>query len=222
MLEQKTKFHWLEIKEVPALPGVYAWYYEHRISDLDIAKLEQDLAESTIDLVNSRKLVKDFIKQNILTFFQEEPYYVSLTGQLKPKYEGRIQNILQITEGLTKRIIKNPSRLKILQKILSESVPEFASPIYIGMAKNLSIRLWNHKKLIVDYSENKKKLIGIEELSEEDISDHNFAKEVKKRRFRLNQLSVRIKPIDSKFDTNAFLDAENILNRINYPLCGRN
>ena len=122
------------------------------------------------------------------------------------------------------RFANEPLRLKALASLLRAATPVFASPIYIGSSKSLRRRLLNHTKLINRYRE------GLLNLSPEEIekldatenkADHSFAREAGLiRRFDPNDLWVYT------FDTNMAdeytFDIENILNRINFPLCGRN
>ena len=113
-----------------------------------------------------------------------------------------------------------PDRLWAFKTILEEAVLEFASPIYIGMAVNLQTRVLRHKHLIQKYKRGSAFDLDEGELSEEETSDRSFAREVVRRGFSLSRLIVSVRVIESSL--NVQLDAENILNRINFPLCGRN
>ena len=51
--------------------------------------------------------------------------------------------------------------------------------------------------------------------------DHKFAHEVIiQRKLNINDLEVHIMKLE--VEENIQVDVENILNRLNYPLCGRN
>lgn len=103
---------------------------------------------------------------------------------------------------------------------MEEAVPEFASPVYIGMAISLKARLLGHKSLIQRYMAAAGRNVCDEFPSPSESNDHSFAREVVRRGFSINGLAVAVRVIDAAEAVH--VDAENILNRINYPLCGRN
>ncbi|MER9700761.1 hypothetical protein [Mesorhizobium sp. M0146] len=113
------------------------------------------------------------------------------------------------------RIVEEPARLATIRQVLEASAPHFASPIYIGMSEKLRLRLKRHKALIEKYGE----LPDIA-LSEEEQRDQSFAREVRARNIPPSRLFVVATVISGPPGT--YVDIENILNRIHYPLLGRN
>ena len=95
------------------------------------------------------------------------------------------------------------------------SAPMFASPLYMGMAGDLRSRLATHKALIERY----RRLYRQEGEPARD-SDSGFAWQVAKRRIPPDRLIVFT--CTTAADNNIAVDIENILNRIYYPILGRN
>lgn len=220
MRQERKLFSWLEINSVPRAPGIYAWYYRHLLTDHDIDRLTSDLLAAGSDQDRAERLVKEFLSTFLFDVFREEPYQVSMVGPLKPSYQGPVPHLMSITDGLVRRIASDPGRLKDLKKVLEGAVPEFASPIYIGMSDDLRGRVGQHKRLIQKYKAGERFDLGEGLTTEEETADHSFAREVVRRGFSLARLAVAVRVIDAP--ANIHLDAENILNRINFPLCGRN
>lgn len=220
MLADKKLYSWSQIEDIPAGAGIYAWYYKHTLTDFDIDKLVGDLAAAEAASPEAPALVRRFLETHLFEAFVEEPYNVSITGPLKPEYDGQIHNVANISPGLVERIVADPGRLKTLKKVLEGAVPEFASPIYIGMSDGLNGRLRRHKRLIEFYKKAGGQAVGENPATPAEKADHSFARQVARRGFVTNRLVVSVRLIDATGDVH--LDAENILNRINYPLCGRN
>jgi hypothetical protein len=213
------RFH--NVMKAPSGPGVYAWYYKPCLAEADIQKATSEIAKASPK--ERLHLVKEFLNKYVFGSFAEMPYDVQITGQLKPKYEGKVGHVPQISESLLQRISNEPSRLEVLAKVLSKSMPNFLSPIYIGSALILRKRLEDHCKLIRKYRDGA--LLYDHDLrsrlDESSCRDHSFAHEVAiTRRFDPNNLWVYVLEIDDG-ETNA-IDLENVLNRISFPLCGRN
>jgi hypothetical protein len=223
------RYRWSEITTIPLKPGVYAWYYLPEITDYDlhhtIEKLRAFKENNEVD--SASELIKHFLYQNIFSYFQEDPYNAFLTGALKPQYEGKLEHKPSISQSLIDRIVENPERLATVKKILEVSAPDFASPLYIGMSNKLGKRLKTHKKLIEKYrsenlSENRQQELNYVKTKENKESyDKSFALEVCRRNIPPSRLFVIINILDEDIEKN-YLDIENILNRIHYPLLGRN
>lgn len=222
MQPERKLYSWIDVGKVPAKTGIYAWYYRHLLADHDIMTLTANLAAAKGDEECKNDLVRAFLRLFLFDLFQEEPYQVALRGPLKPTYIGPVPHVVTITEGLVRRIATEPDRLWVLKKVLDEAIPDFASPIYIGMSVDLNGRVGTHKRLIQDYKRGATFDIGEAGISEEEIADHSFAREVVRRGFSPNRLVVSVRVIESSAAENVHLDAENVLNRINFPLCGRN
>lgn len=210
-------YSWHEIGDVPAQPGVYAWYYTPEITAFDLDRIEAEVtALKAADATCAAKdAVRAFLDQNVFSYFREQPYAAQLRGPLKPRYEGQIEHKPSLSDSLLERIVEEPARLATIRDVLEGSAPHFASPIYIGMAEKLRARLKQHKALIEKYGELPD--LGA---SEEERRDQSFAREVRSRNIPPSRLFVVAKVISGS--PGAYIDIENILNRIHYPLLGRN
>lgn len=215
MLEQKLlRFH--EVEEAPAGPGVYAWYCHFRIADRDV----EDLLASLPTVQDRDSAVRAFLAAHLFGPFRETPYSVRMTGPLKPQYQGEIAHAEPISPALVSRIAATPARLRTLSGVLACAVPWFASPIYIGCSIALRRRLRGHTRLMQQLREGLEPLPHPEDT--ETATDHSFARDaIVHRRLDPNELWVAVMPVEG-LDRDTALDVENVLNRINFPLCGRN
>lgn len=216
-------YWWTQISNVPQKPGVYAWYYLPELTDFDLQKTVekiQSLSEIN-DKEGASEVVKNFLHDFVFQYFREEPYQAVLRGPLKPKYQGNIEHIPELSEDLIKRIVEEPSRIFTIKQVLEKSVPNFASPLYIGMAENLNNRVRKHKKLIEKYySQTSSQNIQKHFFNENEDRDQSFAMRVFSRRIPPTRLAIAINILEDI--GKGYVDIENILNRIHYPLLGRN
>ncbi|SFP79998.1 hypothetical protein [Sphingomonas rubra] len=210
-------YNWHDIGDVPFAPGVYAWYYTPEITAFDLDRITSDILELKAGRGTSaaKDAVRDFLDETVFRYFREQPYSAQLRGPLKPRYEGQIEHRPTLSESLLERIVEEPARLATIRTVLEASAPNSASPIYIGMSERLRTRLGQHKALIEKYGE-----LPDPGASEEDQRDHSFAKEVRARSIPPSRLFVVATVIAGPPGT--YVDIENILNRIHYPLLGRN
>ncbi len=211
---------WAEINKqnIPNTSGVYAWYYGNVLSKCDIESVIECLNSSEEE--NKKKLiVKEYLEKHLFSPYQEPPYNVSISGKLKAKYEGTVFHQQVVADELTDKILKQPSLLKEIKKSLSDFDYSFSSPLYIGMSKNLQKRLDNHKELIKKY-----RTAGFKPQcsfsSKEEESEHNFASRVVSKNFSETDLYVIIKEVTEEYSLHNVI--EHVLNRINYPILGRN
>ena len=211
-------YPWHDVADVPQGTGIYAWYYRHLLTDYDIEQFKVRLSE--VDPMGRKILAEEFIREHLFQPLAEEPYQVSMTGPLKPDYGGELQCKSAVSATLVERIAADPARLSALKTILADAVPEFASPIYIGMSVKLRSRLRRHKRLIEAYLASGQQPSTLEPESEDDQRDHSFARDVARRGLSVNRLEVAVRYINAP--DNLHVDAENILNRMNHPICGRN
>jgi len=206
---------WSEIDLAPETPGVYAWYSRLVISKADIeAVITKITAAKLRSNQEARIEVENALNRFIFNAYQETPYRVQLRGPLKPKYSGEIEHESSLSDQLVSRLIRNPERFRTITDILKTAAPSFTAPLYIGMAINLRSRLKSHKSKITELRENW--MPG----TPEDSPDAGFAKQVVARHFDPTNLFVHISTIP--VGTSEHNDIENILNRINYPIFGRN
>lgn len=221
MQTERGLYPWLDLGKIPESKGIYAWYYKHFLSESDILSLIKKLNKQDINGECKEIIVQTFLKSHLFDFFQEDPYQVTMKGPLKPTYNGHVPHVVAITSDLVKRIAFDPTRLWILKSVLENAIPDFSAPIYIGMSVNLKTRIGRHKALIQNYKNSQLNEVSNDFLTdEEEESDKSFAREVIRRGFLTHRLFVSIRTIENSL--NGHVDAENILNRINFPLCGRN
>ena len=215
-MQTTATYRWEEISKVPQEPGIYSWYYSPEITDKDlgdaIAHVRNMVSEDKTS--EAKAYLIGFLDRFVFGYFKEDPYNVLINGALKPQYKGVVHHSSQSSQALISRLIEQPERLATIKQVLEEAAPNFSSPIYIGMADKLGKRLKEHKKLIEKYREEKvlKPVV--------DTEDHNFAKQICDRNIPPACLFVIVKTIQTT--EKNYVDAENILNRINYPILGRN
>ncbi len=218
-------FRFSEVTSAPNTPGVYSWYYRIELTDKDIARCIEDIElESSQDARDT--VMRDFLETHLFRYYKEVPYFVTMTGQLKAQYEGHIDHRPNVSPSMIRRLSVTPNNLYELKRTLKLAIPLFASPIYIGVAKRLRDRLLQHVQLIDHLQNLRASAIGnIQPLfkggTEDEDRDHKFAYEVSMvRGFRTSSLIVNT--LELPVENSIRYDLENILNRINYPLCGRN
>ena len=210
-----------QVSLVPKAAGVYAWYSVPYLYKKDLEDFERAVT-SIGDETARAQFVRCFLDGFLFCAFKETPYRVSVQGPLKPTYRGEVPHVPSISESLVKRITLEPKRLSVLADVLKTSIPIFASPIYIGMARSLRKRLSQHKKLISELLENSSLRELAPDARIETQQDHSFAYEaIVIRRLNPNNLSVYVRSMDIE-KSPYILDVENVLNRLYYPLCGRN
>jgi hypothetical protein len=216
------KFIWSQLGSVPDQPGIYAWYYSPEITKFDMTKFVEGVKQMSSEgrIAEAQDLIRRFLDKYLFGFFREDPFFAQLSGALKPSYEGELRHRATISPSLVNRLCENPERLRVIREVLELSTPHFASPIYIGMsAEGLRGRIGTHKSLI----ERLRKRSSANDTTEDDIGDAGdagFAKRVVKRGIPPERLFVTTCVIDSQDDIH--VDIENILNRIYYPILGRN
>ena len=210
------KHLWADIVNAPALPGVYAWYYSPEITDYDLEQtITQLKACQDTDRPAAEMLVRTTLDNRVFKHFREDPYQARVEGPLKPTYTGTLEHTFEVSSGLVRRIVDDPERLRTIRDVLDLSAPMFASPLYMGMAGELRTRLATHKALIERYRRLHRQ--GDEPARN---SDAGFAWQVAKRRIPPDRLVVFT--CTTAADANTAVDIENILNRIYYPILGRN
>lgn len=210
-------YQWSDLASVPPRPGIYAWYYAVELSEYDLNKVISDIRRQRDDNSEyAKKTLVAFLEEFVFRSFSEEPYSASLKGALKPTYEGKVVHKPVVSETLLDRIIERPSRLRMLSSVLRHAIPEFASPIYIGMTKNLRARILKHRDLIDELRALQSKTTR----EAADKQDQTFALRVVQRGMDLDGLRVAVRLFSE--EEGQYLDAENVLNRINFPILGRN
>ena len=214
-IETSQALAWSEIDLAPKTSGIYAWYSHLAISNADIEDVIKRITEAKqFGDAAARTEVEDALDRFIFNPYRETSYQVSLRGQLKPKYSGEVAHEPSKSDSLVARLAGHPERFRAISDVLKTAAPWFTAPLYIGMAVNLHSRLRQHKNKIVELRE-----LGSGGSKDESI-EAGFANQVVARNFDPTSLFVHIAEVS--VDTGEHNDLENILNRINYPIFGRN
>lgn len=214
------KLGWGELAQAPAGPGVYAWYYEPEITDFDMDAALSSIHErlNAGDRVGAEAVVTALLNDHVMSYFRQDPYEVTLTGQLKPRHSGTVQHDQRVSPSLLQRLIDDPERLRPLRDVLATSAPYFASPIYVGMSDQLRSRLSRHRALIEKFRAQDFRRDSSDE--EGQSEEAGFARRVVSRRISPDRLFVVVR--ETTAVTGLHVDAENLFNRMYYPILGRN
>lgn len=217
MTDGIQKHLWLDLASAPASAGIYAWYYQPAITDFDLNKAIATIAAlRDTNRAGAEMAAREMLHDRLFRYFREDSYQAVVEGPLKPTYRGALEHTFEVSSGLISRIVDQPERLRSIRDILKGSAPIFASPLYIGMSSNLRTRLSTHKTLIEKY-----RLMRLKEVQQPRESDAGFAWQVAKREISPDRLFVYTCQTDSD-DEDLAVDVENILNRLYYPILGRN
>jgi hypothetical protein len=213
-------FKWSQLGNIPEKPGIYAWYYSPKISKCDIDRFIETVNKLNGEgaVAEAQRIVRAFLEKQLFRFFKEDPFFAQITGALKPSYEGELRHQTTISEGLIKRLSERPDRIQSIRSVLELTTPNFASPIYIGMSDGLRSRIAGHKALI----ERFRKHFSASESTDgvEEDGDAGFARRVAQRGIPPELLFVTTCVVEG--ENGIHVDLENILNRIYYPILGRN
>lgn len=209
------RYSWNELARVPKKPGVYAWYLVPSLSQHDVDKTCAELKElkQAGDDATAVEVVRRALDALLYSYFREDPYQVSVAGQLKPTYLGQVIHEPKVSKTLAKRLCEDPDRLYEIREALQQAVPMFSSPIYIGKSDDLRTRIDRHRSLI-------EKLRARKTLTSLETADAGFAMQVVRRNIQLENLLVFVMGVSGTPDIE--VDIEHILNRISYPILGRN
>lgn len=217
MTGEIQKHLWADIASAPTAPGVYAWYYSPQITDYDLEAAIADIRAKREDhRADAECTARTLLDERIFKQFREEPYKAVVEGPLKPTYSGSLEHAFEVSAGLISRLVQDPERLRSLRNILDQSAPMFASPLYIGMSFNLRERLSRHKSLIEKY-----RVARLNETRPQRNSDAGFAWQIAKRQVPPDRLFV-FTCVISVDDEDTAIDIEHVLNRLYYPILGRN
>lgn len=214
MNDEVITLTWPNLGDAPEKAGVYAWYVRMHLGDADLDAFEREVERARASGQPTAPIVEEMLQRHFFHPFQENAYAVRLSGALKPRYVGELAHEPTRSEALIQRLGETPSRLRPIARALRGAAPHFTAPLYIGMASNLRKRLDQHKKLIKGLPDNRGGLLYDERVS-------GFAKQVVARGFNPTQLFVACMTIGD-VENDEHIDLENILNRINFPIFGRN
>lgn len=206
---------WSEIDTAPEAAGVYAWYSRLVISKADIEVIIKDVKEARLKSEReARSTVEDALERFVFGPFRESPYQVTLRGPLKPKFSGPVDHEPAKSESLISRLASDPERLRPIAELLKGAAPWFTAPLYIGMAIDLRQRLRQHRDKISQLREHEGNL------NSDDSYESGFARQVVARNFDPTNLFVYYAEV--QVESSEHNDIENLLNRINFPIFGRN
>jgi len=188
-------FEYRNLEKVKEKPGIYAWYldYHSSISPSDF----QD-------------------------FFSIKEFKVLMTGNFKENYIGKIESELK-NESSSKKS-------EINQILLANAVRVFNVPIYIGISETLRSRLRTHKdKLESKLAENSNNnainddCIKIDTDIESSAFATRVSKKLKKHNISASNLRVNVVYFDNaQSNKQQLILIENYLNRLFYPILGKN
>lgn len=196
--------------------GVYAWYYKLEISRYDIDTLISSI-EAEADQKIIRTMVGKFLNSFVYDYFRLSSYDIALTGQLQPSFVGTVIHDTTKSESLITRIINEPSLLYSVAEVIPTLFPVFSSPLYIGMSTNIGARLTQHRRLMESLTDNS---YHFEDFKDIVPDEKSFAERVVNRGFLISNLFVCVQPTSGSDRLHATI--ENIMNRICYPIMGKN
>lgn len=210
------RYGWRELSTAPDESGVYAWYAKLLISSADLNDFKDNVYRLNADGEDPRAYVTESLERLIFRRYHEDNYQVTVSGPLKPRYVGEAAHQTSLSQSLVERLCLDPTRLGIIAETLSVAAPAFTAPLYIGMATSLRERLMKHKTLIEKLRDAKSRKATDEMID----GDAGFARQVVARQFDPTNLFVHVRLVKSI--SNEHVDIENVLNRINFPIFGRN
>jgi hypothetical protein len=220
MSREVIRYSWSEFGVITEAGGIYAWYCSPEITQYDLNKtiLAVQHFKDAGDFTAAENLVREVLDTRILRQFREQPYDVVMKGPLKPTYSGKVEHDNTLSGSLVDRLVENPERLRAIRDIIESSAPNFASPLYIGMAQNLRDRLGIHKRLIEKHRQ--RNFVDRTVDNQISVAEAGFARQVAQRKLPPERLFVVVCAMDTI--DGAHVDVENLLNRIYYPVLGRN
>jgi len=208
-------YGWEEVARIPKRSGLYAWYYAPLISQIDIDGLQEKIRES-VDDKQRHDAVRKFLEDRVFASFLDSAFSARISGSLKPQYSGVLEHEVNVSTALIERIVDDPNRLSAIGRLFDSEFALLASPLYIGMAKNLNVRVAQHRGLVLRRRESNFDWLAE---NDEEVADRSFAESVVSRSLVPYRLSVAVMLFES---ADAILDLENVLNRIFFPILGRN
>ena len=102
-----SHFRFSEVSSAPNTPGVYSWYYRIELTDKDIVKCIEDVELETSPEARE-DLVRRFLETHLFRYYKEVPYFIALSGPLKPKYDGFIDHRPEVSSSLIRRLSTDP------------------------------------------------------------------------------------------------------------------
>ena len=203
-----TEFQGSEIVETPAQSGIYAWYYRPQASGNNVPDILGQLIKTPFR-------VKTEIAMRYRVTWTAESEVDVLHGAERQPADRVVANI--VTDG--GELIKS-----LLQHAM---VPYFATPLYIGISRNLSRRvkehydsltqLWETDAPVNSYLEQNPHA-AVEDVLDQFNLNHSFPLNARVKGIAPNDLVVCVFPVE---DQEKLRDLEQILQILADPICGR-
>lgn len=208
LTQKKSTYRWQELETVPTEPGLYAWYIDPRLKLADL----DDPERTTHNLLQLAEWVR-------LAGLD-----VTADGHLSLQFAGRLEHQSVCWQedkpftDLVTTVLSEPGHRACFAELLSVSSPLFASPLYIGVATNLRVRLGQHKNAILKYA-----------TMHQGPDGHSFAGEIQRRGIPPNRLVVhcmtahglKFSELDTENSRKVAEAVESALNRMYFPAFGR-
>lgn len=234
------RFRCDDLASVPTLPGLYAWY---SVIDAGPPDWEARILEG-IDqgAKHSRTVLKSHTAKHRgpdLAIDAQGGFSTTWRGTISDASNGSLQQILdpdpsvmppEWNEGAEPKLqatLDSPRRRRQLFNILLASSPVLTSPLYIGVAKNLNKRLYQHTQMLIKLSSALRKSSDeFDKVLANPKLKNQFAVRAVERRLSLDDLEVWVLPLES--DEHDIQEirciaeaAEWLLNRWHRPVLGR-
>lgn len=228
----------LEVEQAPAGPGIYAWYANMLIGELD---WKMDIAGGADQAVgrflSSLQQFADIYEPLSINVRGSSAYGAAWDGELVPEYAPRRLSAVVHDQaeadgdtngekgglGSLRRVAFSETDRGLLAEVLASAVPYFASPLYIGMATNLRERLLQHRK---DFTTMKDLLASHpEETERARAKASRFGHRAAARGIAMERLEVRTVSVEMPEghtgDSPVPAAAEWLLHRFFMPPLGR-
>ena len=232
------------ISEAPQGPGLYAWYSRVDIGDSDYIRhlLEdgKDLGEDRFRALLARHTQRHNLPD--LNVHIRSSFDAQWKATLPELTTERFMHLLSGADAEAEedprakhdltylaRAFANQKSRFLFKRILEDSVPVFAAPIYIGVTDNLRRRLTEHMTLLQKLLRALAKSSEQEEARRVAAKSSDFAARAMAAGFEENYLEVHVQDF-SDFADGQYTDeelraiaesAEWVLNRWHKPYLGR-
>ena len=203
-----TEFQGSEIVETPAQPGIYAWYYRPQAAGNNVPDILGQLIKTPFR-------VKTEIAMRYRVIWTAESEVDVLHGAERQPADRVVANT--VTDG--GELIKS-----LLQHAM---VPYFATPLYIGISRNLSRRVKEHYDSLTQFWETDAPVnsyleqnphAAVEDVLDQFNLNHSFPLNARVKGIAPNDLVVCVFPVE---DQEKLRDLEQILQILADPICGR-
>ncbi|MEZ9062180.1 hypothetical protein [Vibrio sp. 10N.247.311.49] len=231
IIDNFTRYTMNEFHKLPENPGIYCWYSKTNIAEIDWKETsDKDFYE----------IISSFLKRyrpNSLQANVKSSFGLSWESDLTERNIGSwveavedklVNDNASEPSGFNSMISKDNNR-ELLSRVLNLSGPIFSSPLYIGKANNLSVRLNEHKNKLNDLYEEGSKEKDRFFNNGSDFSERAFGAgftrtELYVYALDLVKFSEQLKITNYNVDDlyNLSLTLEYILNRKYRPFLGRN